>query len=212
MERILLKISIIILFFILLSSEVYAISLGSIVKEDYVEISNDESVKFKMLFWNIDSESYTLKLSVKDAPENWIAIIDPDEFVLNNSIGEEYISLPYMNDNIKAKVVNLFVKPDSDSEAGIYSVVIEAGTKTSDETSGIEIVPQRLFNFQINLSGSKDSIGIENKDIKDSTEFVSEEGSLKTISSAENELDKDYFYLAVVILVILASIIIYRKS
>jgi len=202
---------VVVFFFILLSSEAYAISLGSIVKNDFAEIIDSESAKFKILFWNIETESYTLKLSIKESPEDWIVIIDPDDFVLDRTIGEEYISLPYMNENIRAKVVNLFVKPDSDSKPGNYSVVIEAGSRTYDESGGIKIVPERVLKFRIDLKGLVVSNDIENG-LTPENESVSRINELKTIYTTQNQIDKEYLYLIVMFLIILASIIIYKKS
>ena len=210
MEKVLLKPVVVVFFFILLSSEAYAISLGSIVKNDFAEIIDSESAKFKILFWNIETESYTLKLSIKESPEDWIVIIDPDDFVLDRTIGEEYISLPYMNENIRAKVVNLFVKPDSDSKPGNYSVVIEAGSRTYDESGGIKIVPERVLKFRIDLKGLVVSNDIENG-LTPENESVSRINELKTIYTTQNQIDKEYLYLIVMFLIILASIIIYKK-
>jgi uncharacterized membrane protein len=209
MERVLLK-SFAIIFFVLLSTEVYAINLGSIVKNDFAQTTNYESVKFKMLFWNVESESYTLKLTVKEAPEDWTVIIDPDEFVLNNSVGEEYIKLPYMNENTRAKVVNLFVKPDLNSKAGNYSVFVEAETKTSDETSGIEIVPQRLMKFVIDLRGIETSDEVDSN-IPPEGNNQNESENSELISTGEDIENNSYFYFIVLFLVIIASIILYKK-
>ena len=89
----------------------YAISFGSTAKSSYEKIEVGDSAKFQILFWNSGSEAYTVKISVASSPENWVVIADPEMFVLDNSTGEEYVSVP--PSTVKAKVVNLFVKPDS---------------------------------------------------------------------------------------------------
>jgi len=216
MVKVLLKTLVIILFFILLSSEVYAINFGSIAKNEFAEISNGKSTKFKMLFWNIENESYTVKLSIKEAPKDWIVIIDPNEFVLNKSIGEEYIKLPYMEENIKAKVVNLFVKSDNNSEPGKYFVIIKAETKIlQNEENGITIIPERIFKFEIDLKGFVTSSDIGNKEnIIEFSEngFNSNNEILKiTNSKDKNQIDKKYFYFIIIFLIIIISIIIYKK-
>jgi hypothetical protein len=211
MERVLLKVSAVFLFFIMLSSEAYAINLGSIVKNEYTQITNYESAKFKMLFWNAESESYTLKLSVKESPEYWIAIIDPDEFVLNNSVGEEYIKLPYMDENIRAKVVNLFVKPVMNSKSGNYSVIVEAGIMTSNETSGIEVIPQRLMKFVIDLSGTENSDDVEDIVSSEENNTTKIENTDLT-PTGENIENNSYLYFIILFLILLVSIIFYKKS
>lgn len=217
--KILLKTIFIILFLILLSSETYAINLGSIAKNNFAEISNRESIKFKMLFWNIENESYTVKMSIKEAPKNWTVIIDPDEFVLNKSIGEEYIKLPYANENIKAKVVNLFVKPDENSKPDKYFIFIKAETEIKqNEENIITIVPERIFKFEIDLRGFKlaDSNNvIENKEKTvdfSGNVFNHKNENLKTSNSKnENQINKEYIYYILVFMIILISIIIYKK-
>ena len=216
MKMILLKIFVI-LFLILLSSEVYAVNLGSVAKNKFAEISDSESVKFKMLFWNAEDESYTMKLTIKEAPKDWIIIIDPNEFVLNKTIGEEYINLPYTNENIKAKIVNLFVKPDSNSKPGKYFVIIKTEIKLSkNEKNGITIIPGSVFKFEINLKGfviSNDTETKENTIELSGNGLNSKSEDLKINNSKnENQIDKKYFYFIVVFLVILTSITIYKKS
>jgi len=219
MVKVLLKILIIILFFILLSSEVYAINLGSVAKNKFAEISSDESVKFKMLFWNVENESYTMKLSVKEAPKDWVIIIDPNEFILNKSIGEEYISLPYIRESIKAKVVNLFVKPDSNSKPGKYFVMIETEVKIfKNETTDITIVPRSIFKFEIDLKDfdtANSNNVIENKENRidffgNGFEYKSENLKISN-SKNENQIDKRYFYFIILFMIVLISITIYKK-
>ena len=210
MEKVFLKAISFVIFLILVSRVSYAISMGSIVKEDYAELTGGDSTKFKMLFWNIDNESYNLTLSIIDAPEGWITIIDPEEFALNRSVGDEYISLPYMDENIKAKVVNLFVKPSYETPSGVYNVVVEAGTETSDGENGIKVVPQRLLNFKVNLTSSSETGNIASNVSTIPSEDVSENEMTET--TKDNLIPKEYFYLAVVLLVIAFSIILYKKS
>jgi hypothetical protein len=168
-----------------------------------------------MLFWNSESESYSVKLLVKDSPKDWTVIIDPDEFMLNKSIGEEYINLPYNNENVKAKVVNIFVKPDNSSKPGKYSVTVKAETNLNQsEANQLSIIPERLFTFEIDLKGfttSNDSmesiVNIPANEIETKNDSL-ESYYLKT----DDKVDKNYFYLAILSLVIIVSIIIYKKS
>ena len=211
MARVLLKIFVS-FFLILLASRAYAANLGSVVKNDFAEMSGVESAKFTMLFWNIESESYTVKLSVKEAPKDWTIIMDPYEFSLNRETGEEYISLPYVDENVKAKVVNVFVKPSNSSKPNKYFVVIKAETiMHKNETNGISVIPERLFQFEINLNGFTTS-NEENKIELSRKEFeINNDGLEMNSKKNENRADKEYFYLVAVTIVILFSIIIYKK-
>ena len=205
----------IILFLILISSNAYAINLGSVEKNSFAEISDGESAKFTILFWNSESEPYGVKLLVKDSPKDWVVIINPDEFTLNKSIGEEYINLPYSNENVKAKVVNIFVKPDSSSKPGKYSVTIKAETDLNqNESNEISVIPERLFTFEINLKGLTTSDNIVESKVKTPTNKIeARNDSLESYYlKADDKTDKKYFYLAIVSLVVIVSIIIYKKS
>jgi uncharacterized membrane protein len=208
------KILMIILFLILISSNTYAINLGSVEKNSFAEIFNGESAKFTILFWNSESESYGVKLLVKDSPKDWVVIINPDEFMLNKSIGEEYINLPYNNENVKAKVVNIFVKPDSSSKPGKYSVTIKAETDLNqNESNEISVIPERLFTFEINLKGfTTTNDRVESREKIPTNKIEAGNDSLESYYlKADDKTDKKYFYLAIVSLVIIVSIIIYKK-
>jgi len=211
MAKILLKISVIILFLILLASKAYAINLGSVAKNNFAETSSGESTKFTMLFWNAESKSYDVRLSVKEYPKDWIVIVDPAEFVLDKSVGEEYVSLPYSNENVKAKVVNIYVKPDKDSKPGDYSVVVKAETiLKQNEINGVTIVPERLFKFEVSLKGPASSVDNYKAPAGNNIEYniVSKEKSDEKISDT---YDKKYFYFIALAMIVLFSIIIYKK-
>jgi len=215
MVKVLLKISAIFIFLILLSSGAYAINLGSVTRNSFAEISNGESTKFTMLFWNSESEPYDVRLLVKDSPKDWIVIIDPDEFMLNKSIGEEYINLPYSNENVKAKAVNIFVKPDNFSKPGKYSVTVKTETNLNqNESNQLSIIPERLFTFEIDLKGLTTSDNIVESKVKIPTnEIETKNDSLESYYlKVDDKTDKKYFYLAIVSLVVIVSIIIYKKS
>ncbi len=219
MVKVLLKTLVIVLFFmLLLSSRVCAINLGSVAKNNFATVSIDKSTKFEMLFWNIEEEPYTIKLSINNAPKDWTVIIDPDEFILNKTIGEEYINLPYLDEDIKAKIINLFVKPSSDSKPGKYFISIKSEVRISQsEKNAITIVPGSILNFEVELEGfdiTESNIIIESEENKiDFSEngFETNGKDLKISNFNEENIDKSYFYLIIVFLVIVISIIIYKK-
>jgi len=209
-----LKILIIVLLFIILPTKIYAINLGSVVKNNFVEITNTESAKFTMIFWNTGNESYNIRLSAEDAPKDWTILTDPAEFILNKSIGEEYIALPYLNENVKAKVVNIFVKPIENSKPGNYSVVIKAETGLAqNEINDMNIIPERLFKFEINLKGFVESNydDVEKTEISGKYIDFKNESKVESVSENYNSTDKNFLYFFVVLIIILASIMIYKK-
>jgi len=199
--------------FSLISQRAYALNLGSIVKNNYVVISNQESEKVKMLFWNIDENSYTVRLTASDIPENWIVIIDPHEFVLNKTTGEEYISLPDVNEQIRAKVVNIFIKPDNNSKQGKYFIIIRAETLLpQSEINGINFIPERLYKIEVDLKEIffSNETERENK-MEISGNHIVKNGDIKKDNMPDKFANKEYFYLSILFLISFASIILYKK-
>lgn len=208
MVKVLPKIATFILFFALMSSVVFGVNLGSVKKNGYSEISKDESTKLSLLFWNIENEPYTIKLSVGGAPDNWIVIIDPNEFILNKSIGEKYINLPYTDEIVKAKNVNIFVKADKNSNPGNYSIIIKAETELNQGKGTLNVVPERLFEFEVFLSGH------EVANVESQKNIISPSFSLnfdEVVSKDENQEKKDVFYIFVMLIILISLILLYKK-
>ncbi|MEM5855518.1 MAG: hypothetical protein QW472_04355, partial [Candidatus Aenigmatarchaeota archaeon] len=59
-----------ILLFFLILPEVKAISLGSVLKKDFVILKANESARFEILFWNVEEEPFQVKIEVKEAPKD----------------------------------------------------------------------------------------------------------------------------------------------
>jgi uncharacterized membrane protein len=196
--------------FILLSSRAYSMNLGSAQRSDYASIDSSDSAKFKMLFWNSENDIYAVNLTVVDFPKDWIVIADPQYFFLSKSTGEEQISLPYTQEIVTAKTVSIYVKPDGNSQSGIYSVSIRAQTRMPEmQTSGMNMVSEKIFKFTINLSSPASfEKGIGNVTIEHS--FESEATKNGTVVTQKEEGGGPGFAIAV-ILVAAASIIIYKK-
>jgi len=187
--------------FALLASEVYAINLGSVVKNDFVKINHDESAKFTILLWNSENEPYDLKLEVKDAPKNWLVIIDPDVISISKETGNEFISL--MNDKVKATSVNVFVKPSNNEVSGKYFVKVSAIPLIS--FTELSILPERVFKFTIDLEGS-----IENG-VKDGVSSETIEDFSKTEDKSTKTYNKNYtFYFIPIIFILLVSFVLYK--
>jgi uncharacterized membrane protein len=204
MAKILLRSVVFVLLLVLLAGRAYAISFGSVARSSFAEIQSSESAKFTLLFWNAEDDTYTLRLS-EHAPENWIVIIDPEEFPLNRTTGEEYVSLA--GGDVKAKVVNIFIKPDSNSKNGNYSVKIEAVAQIEDGAeNAITIVPVRSFSFGIRLTGSA-AAESESNEVTETAEVPNAEADTTTPQEGAG-----VFYLLVVIAVVAFSIIVYKKS
>ena len=202
---------IIIMFILILSSRAYAINLGSSQMGSFAEISSSDSAKFSMLFWNADNQTYSVALTTQEYPEGWNVIINPSVFDLNKDTGDESLALPYMQENIMAKRIDVFVKPNDQSRPGSYRIVIRSETKLPEiKISGMNMVSDRLYVFDVNITGiiTTSSQTQERKIVYD---YGNSSQAKSQLSSEEKSGDKTLFYSAVVIFVLALSIIIYKK-
>lgn len=138
------------LLFLLILKEASAISLGSLVKKDFATIKANESAIFEILFWNVEEKPYQVKIEVEDAPKDWLILVQPNEFLLSSSSGEEYINLPYLEKPIKATVVKVLVKPEN-AGAGEYEISLRA--RAGSPSPGITFFQESLLRLKIRIEG-----------------------------------------------------------
>jgi hypothetical protein len=198
--------SIIIIFLAILSMRAYAISMGTVVKNDFARISIDESARFTILFWNIEDNDYKVELSVKESPKDWTVIIEPNNFVLNSSVGKEYINLPY--GRIKAAPINVIVKPPSSVGFGNYEIIINARSELPN--SGITLSQERLFKFVVEVGNPL--FFKETGKQKDNNQKEKQTVTGESISLEKENNNSNYFYLIIILIIILASFLIYKYS
>lgn len=199
--------SFIIIFLGVLSTGAYAINMGAVVRNDFAKINVDESAKFKVLFWNTEND-YRLELSVKEAPENWIIIIEPNNFILNSYTGKEYIRLPYKTDSIKATPIDVIVKPSNSTNPGKYELTVSANSVLP--SNGISLSQERIFKFTVEVENplffketKKQEVSKTKENQSISREFI----------YFENEnANPNYFYLIIILIVIFVSFLIYKYS
>jgi hypothetical protein len=188
------------LFFILPS--VNAINFGSVAKNDHMSISYNQSARFRLLFWNIENTSYKVGLEVTDMPKDWTVIIQPKEFLLNSTIGDEYVYLPYMEGYVKATSVDVFAKPDI-NENGRYYITIIARAGMPNAT-GISTVQERQFKLTVDVT--------EGTNIGDQAESQNtqsnESPTHNTVSGHNNYIP----YIIIIIGIFLISFIIYKYA
>jgi uncharacterized membrane protein len=197
--------SIVILFLLMLSTGTHALSMGALAKNEVSLIAVGESAKFTLLFWNIENDSYTVRLDSK-APEGWASTISPNNFELNASVGKENIRLPYESYDVKATPVDIIVKPSSSIELGTYNIIVTA--RSESLSSEIGISQQRSFNLTIEV---KDSNYLEklkkqntNQDTSSQTSYFIE--NLKRTDSSV------YLYASAIVIILLISFLIYKYS
>jgi len=92
--------ALIVLTFTILPAIAQAMSLSTLQKKNFVELNPGQTAEFTVLFWNLENNPTPMSLKVKEAPDDWIVIIRPEEFLLNKSKigppydGDEYIGIP----------------------------------------------------------------------------------------------------------------------
>ena len=186
-------------FFILLPS-VEAISLGTLVKNDFVTVKQNESAKFTILFWNVESSPYIVETKIESSPENWVIIVNPERFLLDSTTGSESIFLPYQKNPVRAFPVNVFVKPVS-AKPGNYTLVLSAVAGYPSNT--INFFQERKFKLTVEVEGKAEAEG--------SSQTSIQEPSMPTGETTKVQNYLNYIIYAVALVCILfISLLIYK--
>ncbi|MEM7822315.1 MAG: hypothetical protein QXI23_02395, partial [Candidatus Aenigmatarchaeota archaeon] len=172
-----------------------------LVKKDFTSIEANDTTKFTILFWNTEETPYQVKLKVVEIPKGWFISLQPKEFMLSSSVGEEYVSLPYTSKPVKAFPVDVFVKPEN-AKPGSYQIVIKA--KAGLPSRGITFFQEREFKLTVNIRGEKiQDNGIEVLE-KTTTLPLREENSGQTSSV--------FTYLFAIFCILVVSLLIYKYA
>ena len=146
---------IIIILFLLTISTAQAASLGSIQKNDRAEIKPEETAIFTVLFYN-DNPPILVTLTEKNVPDEWIVIIQPESFILNQSLPEnppydedvEYLNTP--KGLIKTYPVRIYIKSPESVEPGEYEIFVSA--IGGNPSGGLSVFQERVFKFTVNVT------------------------------------------------------------
>lgn len=182
-------------------------ALGTLQKTSYLEIKPGQIAEFGILFW--DSEPTEIELKEKNVPENWIIIMEPKKFVLNDSImSSEVISI--QDRYVKALPVKILIISPENAKPGLYETIIKMVAGKNEK--GISFFQEKNFNFKVNISGisleknetSSESI---NKNISKIQNFTI---PTREIEIPQLDFTKIIFWSIIVIVTLLVCWILYK--
>ena len=176
-----------------LASTTYALSLGSIAKNDVARIESSDAARFRLLFWSRDAVNQSVSLSSK-APDGWSVIIEPESFEISRFSGSEYIHLD--GETIPATPVNVIAFPGD--AAGKYNIVITALAGNTGQD--ISFFQERALNLTVYV-GNSTFAGSSKADITGAAEQIG--------GSDYNDYNNIIILIAVVLSIIAASAVIY---
>jgi len=194
-------------FLIIFPSTIQAMNFGSVQKNNYANVKEGDSVKFIVLFWNMDNSYFPINLKVKEAPSDWMIFIRPSDFILYQTKpanppyedNVEYITL--QNNLIKPEVVEVLVKIPESTYSGEYEIIIKA--EAGDISSDISILMEKNLKFTVNVEGSKTK---ENSNIPFIGEYIGE----KATGLVSNVNNNSMFLIVLSSLFLVGIILIYR--
>ncbi len=174
-------------------------AFGSVAKTSFVRINEGESARFGLLFWG-NNES--LELWVKEAPSNWVAVIQPESFTLSADAGSEYVNLG--NSNRIATKAEILVKPSAIDG----SVII--GARSRKEANGISFYEEMYFNLTVDVAGAETPVPEPDKNVQD-------ENASAVIATEEEKTEKNggsniLLYAVIIVFIIGISVFIYRRE
>jgi hypothetical protein len=142
------------LILLLLPNISQAASIGTILKNDHEFVKRGETGSFVVLLWNME-ESTPVKMSVRHAPKDWNIIIDPREFVLNQSKekGPPYDpDAQYVNSNgviITSIPVRILVNVPKNSDLGEHVIIVTA--IIGEPQDGMSFLLEKNFRLVVNV-------------------------------------------------------------
>jgi len=183
-------------------------ALGTLQKKSYSEINPGQIAEFSILFWT--SEPIEIELREKSVPKNWMIIVEPKNFVLNDNItSSEVISL--QDRYVKALPVKIFAIPPENVKPGDYEIKVNMVAGKSDK--GISFFQEKNFDFRVNVLGSspeqKETIdGSIDKNISKTGKFII---PIKEIEEIPSNYTRIIFWLIIITFSLLVCWVLYKK-
>lgn len=187
------KIALLIFVFIPLA---FSLNLGSFIKNDFIEIKQNETAVFEIVLWSTD-QNYNIIVQEKNTPENIRIRIEPK--VIDKNKDEIYIAKE--NTLIKAHRVKIFVE-SYNAKPGDYVFSVSALSYNPEEK--INVIQEREFHFRVRVIG-------DYADIKSTFNKINEsQYSSKIFEETREKTYKKIIILSAIILTIIIVILIIK--
>lgn len=177
-------------------------ALGTLQKNSYLEIKPGQIAEFEILFWG--SENVEVELKEKSVPKDWVIIIEPRKFDLENITSSETVSL--QGGYADALPVKITTIPPEDVKPGVYDMIINMMAGKTQE--GISFFQEKNFNFIINITGQEETK--QNSEEPVSPAFNIANFTAQIVETQKINLLKIIFWSLVVIIFLLIGWIVYR--
>lgn len=183
-------------------------NLGSIAKNNHVNLINNESARFELLFWSAQDEILQVEIKKKQVPDEWLVIIVPEYFEISKSTGNQYIFVPGIRNYIKATPVSIVVKPPPDESRGKYEIILDAVAGSGN--NGLSFFPTAAFKLTVNIGpGGDQAFAESSKEI--SSEAVQENNTAPFFEETRENEEINLIYYELLIIIIIA-LLIYKFS
>lgn len=200
-----IKLSFILIIFLLLQVEVQAMNLGTLVKNTRSEVMKDDTTKFTILLWNSENSSFPIKLRANQVPKDLTVVINPREFIMNFSIAGDYSSeggIQYINTPqglMKTTPVDVLVKVPKGINLGEYEfyVNLDAG----GDAGGISTVFQKTFKFNVKVVFYISKIPKEKLESNNLLQNINEIAKERITGMFANVLDSSYMIFSICLIV-----------
>jgi len=201
----LLKLAIIVIVvWAILPAAAQSINFGTLLKDNQVKITPGSTADFTILVWTLIEEEYPVMFTIKEVPKDWKVIINPTgDFVLNQDPEEPTEIMLLGNENVKAKVIKVYVKTPSGAADGEYKVKISALAGFGE--SNIVVRQERPFTLTVDVDAKADADKTTGADMNDAAPFYDEiTGAVANMIPNSSGL---LTYVILIVILILAWII-----
>lgn len=225
------KIGLILFSLIAISSQAYALSFGTHVKNNEMSLYRDQTGNFELTFFSRDEGPIEFTLSLEKRPKG-LDINYPESFELNSGSSGDYILIE--NEYVEVRTINVLVAVLADAEFGEHNIMLKASPINQDQQDGsLGVNAEKMFLLKVNVLGG--SPPIEQVVESGSLEEVESEKDTKTeikedeIITEEQEITRDddpeisglmllfsdgsiFFWSVCAIIIFFVSYVIYKKS